>query len=330
VIARREFITLVGGAAAWPVAARAQQGDRVRRIGVLMSGAENDGEMQARLGGLRQGLSRFGWQEGRNVRLEYRFAAANAELAQTYAKELVAQKPELIIAAATQLAAALKRETRDIPIVFTGLVDPVGGRLIDGLARPGGNLTGTLLNEETIAGKWLAMLKEFAPATERVAILQNSKLGFFDASYGPAAQSAARTLRLTLVSTRFTEAADIEQSLAAFAQTPNGALLVPPDIAALAHRDLIIALAAKHRLPAVYQAGFWVVAGGLMSYGADRIAAYRQVAYYVDRILRGASPADLPVQAPTKYETTVNLKTARALGLAVPPDLLVAADEVIE
>jgi putative ABC transport system substrate-binding protein len=158
---------------------------------------------------------------------------------QTYAKELVAQKPELIIAAATQLAAALKRETRDIPIVFTGLVDPVGGRLIDGLARPGGNLTGTLLNEETIAGKWLAMLKEFAPATERVAILQNSKLGFFDASYGPAAQSAARTLRLTLVSTRFTEAADIERSLAAFAQTPNGALLVPPDIAALAHRDLI-------------------------------------------------------------------------------------------
>jgi putative ABC transport system substrate-binding protein len=214
--------------------------------------------------------------------------------------------------------------------VFTGLVDPVGARLIDGLARPGGNLTGTLLNEEAIAGKWLAMLKEFAPATERVAILQHSKLGFFDASYGPAAQSAARALGVTLLSTRFAEAADIEQSLAAFAQTPNGALLVPPDIAALAHRDLIIALAVKHRLPAVYQAGFWVAAGGLMSYGADRIAAYRQVAYYVDRILRGASPGELPVQAPTKYEMTLNLKTAKALGLAVPPGLLVAADEVIE
>jgi putative tryptophan/tyrosine transport system substrate-binding protein len=327
---RREFIALLGGAAACPTTALAQQAERMRHIAVLMSGAESDLEMQARLGGIRDGLTRFGWSEGRNLKISFRYAAANAEQARASAKELVAQKPELIIAAATQIAAALRRETRDIPIVFVGVVDPIGIGLIDGLARPGANATGTLLNEESIAGKWVAMLKEMAPQIDRVAVLFSSTLGFFDRTYRPAAEMAARLLAVEIVPMTFANSADIERGLAAFAEKPRGALLVPPDLPAVLHRDLIIALADKHRLPAVYQASFWVKAGGLMSYGADRVAAHRQAAYYVDRILRGASPADLPVQAPTKYETTLNLKTAKALGLTVPPGLLLAADEVIE
>jgi putative ABC transport system substrate-binding protein len=228
------------------------------------------------------------------------------------------------------MAVALRRETDVIPIVFIGVVDPIGSGLVASLARPGGNLTGTLLNEEGIASKWLAMLKEIAPSTERVAILTNRQMGFFDAAYGATAQTAAKSLGIQLVANRFSDAAEIERTLGAFAQAPNGALLVPPDLPAVLHRDLIIRLAAKHRLPAVYQAHFWVRAGGLMSYGADRVAAHRQAGYYVDRILKGAKPADLPVQAPTKYETMLNLATAKALGLSVPPGLLLAADEVVE
>jgi putative tryptophan/tyrosine transport system substrate-binding protein len=329
-VRRREFIAGLAGAAAWPAAARGQQGTRMRHIAVLMSGAESDRETQARLSGIRDGLSRFGWSEGRNLIISHRYAAANAEQAQASAKELVGQKPELIIAAATQIAAALRRETRDIPIVFVGVVDPIGIGLIDGLARPGTNATGTLLNEESIAGKWVAMLKELAPQTHRVAVLFSSTLGFFERTYRPAAETAARFLAIEVVPMAFADPADIERGLAALAEKPGGALLVPPDLLAVLHRDIVIALADKHRLPAVYQASFWVKAGGLMSYGADRVAAHRQVAYYVDRILRGASPADLPVQAPTKYETTLNLTTAKALGLSVPPGLLLAADEVIE
>ena len=285
---RREFITLAGGAAAaWPLAARAQQPEGRRHIGVLMSGSEDDPETQTRLGGLRQGLGRFGWSEGRNIKIDYRYASGSAEQAQSFAKELVALKPEVIVTVSTAVALALQR-----------------ARLVDSLARPGGNLTGTVLNEPTVIGKWLAMLKEYAPNLARVAVLFNSESGSYQSYYKETAEAAAHALTIDLL--------------------PN------PIITAALHRDLIIALAARHRLPAVYQARFWVEAGGLMSYGSDIIAMHRQAGYYIDRILRGTAPADLPVQAPTKYETTLNLKTAKLLGFEVPPGLLVAADEVIE
>jgi len=245
------------------------------------------------------------------------------------AKDLVALKPEVIVAPSVMVAAALQRETRAIPIVFVGAIDPVGAGLVASLARPGGNLTGTLLNEEGIVGKWLAMLKEMAPQLARAAVLFNPKMDEF-AAYRQTAEADAHSLGIQLVLSPGENAAEIERSIASFAQAPNGGLLVPPGLTAVLHRDLIIGLAARHRLPAVYQARFWVGAGGLMSYGADRVTAHRQAAYYIDRILRGTAPADLPVQAPTKYETTLNLKTAKALGLTVPPGLLVAADEVIE
>jgi len=329
-IERRKFLATLGGAAAaWPLAARAQQSERTRHVAILMSGAEGDPETQAPLAGIRQGLSRFGWSEGRNVEIDYRYASASAEQARLLAKDLVALKPEVIVAPSVMVAAALQRETRAIPIVFVGAIDPVGAGLVASLARPGGNLTGTLLNEEGIVGKWLAMLKEMAPQLARAAVLFNPKMDEF-AAYRQTAEADAHSLGIQLVLSPGENAAEIERSIASFAQAPNGGLLVPPGLTAVLHRDLIIGLAARHRLPAVYQARFSVGAGGLMSYGADRVTAHRQAAYYIDRILRGTAPADLPVQAPTKYETTLNLKTAKALGLTVPPGLLVAADEVIE
>jgi putative tryptophan/tyrosine transport system substrate-binding protein len=330
---RRDFVTLVGGAAAAPAllcppAARAQQVERMRRIGVLVSGAEADPEMQARLAGFREGLQRLGWSEGRNVRVDQRFAAASAEQARVFAKELVATQCDVLVALSTAMAAALQRETRTMPIVFVGLPDPIGSGLVASLARPGGNATGLLLYEESVAGKWLAMLKEIAPRLARVAILGNPKTN--TPYYLRAAQALAPPLGIELVPSDVETAVDIEPAIGSFAQVPDGGLLVPPDLTAVLHRDLIIALAARHRLPAVYQARFWVAAGGLMSYGTDRTAAFRQSAYYVDRILRGAQPTDLPVQAPTKFETVINLATAKALGLTLPPAMLVAADEVIE
>ena len=326
---RREFITLLGGAAAaWPLAARAQQ--PARRIGMLVSGAESDPEMQERVAAARQGLARFGWSEGRNIEIEYRDASASAERAAVMAKELVALQPELLVGMGTATVSALKRESSAIPIVFIGVPDPIGAGFVASLARPGGHLTGTLLNEPSVVGKWLAMLKEFAPQLARTAVLFNPKTSPYRSAYAGAAETAAHSLGLDLVTREVDNAADIERSIIDFAQQPNGGLMIPPDFTAALNRDLIIRLAAEHRLPAVYLARFWVKAGGLMSYGADRISAHRQAAYYVDHILQGAKPADLPVQAPTKYETVVNLKTAKALGLTVPPGLLVAADEVIE
>ena len=330
-IGRRELLAALGGAAAWPLAAHAQQSERTRHVAILMSGAAGDPETQAHLAGIRQGLSRFGWSEGRNVEIDYRYASASPEQARLLARDLVALKPEVIVAPSVVVATALQRETRVIPIVFVGAIDPVGAGLVASLARPGGNLTGTLLNEEGIVGKWLAMLKEMAPQLARVAILFNPNMDEFEfAAYRQTAEADAHSLGIQLVSSPGENAAEIEHSITSFAQALNGGLLVPPGLTAVLHRDLIIELAARHRLPAVYQAKFWVAAGGLMSYGADRVTAHRQAAYYIDRILRGAAPADLPVQAPTKYETTLNLKTAKALGLTVPPGLLVAADEVIE
>ena len=328
---RREFITLLGGAAAaWPLAARAQQPDRMRRIGVLMAYAEDDPEGKARLAGFRQGLEKLGWSEGRNVRIDYRFTAARADQVQVLAKELVALQPDVILAHATPIAAALQRESRTIPIVFVNVSDPIGSGFVASLARPGGNLTGVLHlrgeHRRQVAGD--AQGDRAAPCARRSrrATPRRRPMTYFLR----AAEAAAPSLAIELVPSHVENAADIERAIESFARVPNGGLVLPPDSTTIVHRDLIIALAARHRLPAVYSARFFVAAGGLMSYGTDQVDIFGRRRSYVDRILRGDKPADLPVQAPTKYETVVNLKTAKALGLTVPPSLLVAADEVID
>jgi putative tryptophan/tyrosine transport system substrate-binding protein len=332
---RREFITLLGGAAAmssvsWPLAARAQQQPGgTRRIGVLMGFLEDDPETKARLAGFRQGLERLGWSEGRNVRIDYRFALGSPEQFQAHAKDLVSLQPDVIFASTTPVAAVLQRQSRTIPIVFVNVSDPTGSGLVASLARPGGNLTGLLLYEEGITGKWLAMLKEIAPQLARAALIANPKSTPYD-YFVRAAEARASSLAVELVPSPAESAADIERVIGSFAREPNGGLVLLPDSSSLSHRDLVIALAARHRLPAVYPYRFFVTAGGLMSYDTDVVDQYRQAASHVDRVLRGAKPADLPVQAPTKYETVLNLKTAKALGLTVPAGLLVAADEVIE
>ena len=327
---RREFITLLGGvAAAWPVAARAQQGERMRRIGVLAAGTESDPIVQARLALFRQELEKLGWIERQNVRIDYRFAHASAEQGQVLAKELVALRPDVILAHTTPMAAALQRESRAIPIVFVEVSDPINSGFVASLARPGGNLTGLLLYEEGITGKWLAMLKEIAPHLVRAALVAGPKTTPYN-YFLRTGQAAARSLEIELVPSPVESAADIERTIDLFARVPNGGIVVPPDTTAFIHRDLIIRLAALHHLPSVHSARWWVEGGALMSYGTDRVDAFRQVASFVDRILRGSNPGDLPVQTPTKYETVVNLKTAKALGLEVPSSLLVRADEVIE
>jgi putative ABC transport system substrate-binding protein len=326
---RREFITLLGGAAtAWPLAARAQS-SAARRIGALIAYDEADPETKARLAGFQWGLERRGWSVGGNVLIDYRFAAGRADQFQTLAKELLALRPDVILAHTTPVTATLQRESREIPIVFVNVSDPIGSGFIAGLARPGGNLTGVLQYEAGIVGKWLAMLKEISPRLERAALLANPQTSPYD-YFLRAAEAAAPSLGIELEATRVATAADIERSIMTFARMPNGGLVLPPDSLTIAHRDLVIALAARHRLPAVYTSGYFVAAGGLMSYGTDQVDLFRQAAAYVDRVLRGDKPADLPVRAPTKFETTLNLKTASALGLTVPPALLVAADEVIE
>jgi ABC-type uncharacterized transport system substrate-binding protein len=327
---RREFITLLGGAAAWPLAAHAQQSERIRRIGVLVSPSEDESDIQARLAGFRQGIERLGWVEGRNVRIDIRFAGGRVDQFQILAKELVDLQPDVILAHSPPIVAALHRESREIPIVFVSVSDPIGSGFVASLARPGGNLTGLLQYEAGITGKWLAMLKEIAPRIARAALVVNPKTSTANDYFLRAAEAAAASLAIELVPKPIETEADIERALESIAQTPNSGLLLPPDTTTVLHRDLIIALAARHRLPAVYALRVFVAAGGLMSYGTDQAEIFRQAALYVDRILRGAHPADLPVQAPTKFETTLNLRTAKALGLSVPPGLLVAADEVIE
>jgi ABC-type uncharacterized transport system substrate-binding protein len=326
---RREVITLLGGAAAWPLVARAQQGERVRRIGVLMSGAADDPELQARVAVFRQTLDQLGWLEGRNIQIDIRFTAIRTDQYSALAKEMVALHPEVILGHTTPVTAALHRESRTVPIVFINVSDPVGSGFVASLARPGGNITGLMLYEEGITGKWLALLKEIAPHLKRAALVANPISTPYD-YFVRSAKAVAPSLALELVPSPIANAADIERVIEMFARVPNGGVLVLPDGTSIQHRDLIIALAASHRLPTVYAYRFFVSAGGLMSYGTDVIDQNRQAAVYVDRILRGAKPADLPVQAPTKYQTTLNLKTAKALGLEVPPSLLVRADEVIE
>jgi putative ABC transport system substrate-binding protein len=327
---RRDFISLVGGTlAASPLQARAQQPDRMRRVGVLMAFAEDDSESKARLAAFRQGLEKRGWSEGRDVRIDARFAPGGTQ-AQVLAKELVALQPDVILAHSTPVTAALQRESRTIPIVFAVVADPIGSGFIASLPRPGGNITGVMQYEASVTGKWLAMLRELAPGLVRAAFVANPKTATFYDYYVRAGDAVAPSLGLEPVPILIENATDIERAIESFAGAPNGGLVFLPDVTTAVHRDLFIALAARHRLPAVYWDRSLVAAGGLMSYGNDPVDAFRQAAAYVDRVLRGDKPADLPVQAATKFETTINLKTAKALGLTVSPGLLVAADEVIE
>jgi putative tryptophan/tyrosine transport system substrate-binding protein len=329
-VRRREFITLLGGAAAWPLAARAQQSGAMRRVGMLMNNVEADPEVQGLVAAFRQSLGQLGWVEGRNIQIETRFSAGDFERLPHLAQEMVALNPDVIFATTTPAIRALQAKTRTIPIVFVYVSDPVGAGLLASLARPGGNTTGLLLYEESIAGKWLGMLKEISPRLTRAALVANPK-GFTYDYFTRSSKTIAPALGIEITPMPIeNDAADIEQRIDAFARASNGGLFMPPDITTIQHRDLIITLAARYRLPAVYAFRYFAMAGGLMSYGIDMLEQHRQAASYVDRILRGANPSDLPVQTPTKYETVLNLKTAKALGFDVPPTLLVRADEVIE
>jgi putative ABC transport system substrate-binding protein len=328
-IGRREFITLLGTAAAWPIASHAQQNVRMRRLGVLVYYDERDPEGQSSLAAFRQALEKLGWSAGRNIEVRYRYSAPGTRRDEVLAKELVAFQPDVIFAHSTAATAALQRETRTIPIVFAAVSDPVGSGFVANLARPNGNLTGFLFYEASITGKWLTMLKEVLPQLERVGMLINPKNGAY-AYWRQAAESIAPSVAVELLVGHVENAADIEREIETFARTPNVGLFLPPDFTVASHRDLIAALAVRHRMPTVSAYRDFVDAGGLMSYGVDGIDQFRQAATYVDRILRGEKPADLPVQAPVKYETVLNLKTARALGLDVPSTMLVRADEVIE
>ena len=328
---RREFITLLGGAvaAAWPLAAQAQQPERMRRIGVLMNAAAADSEYQSWLGAFLKALQELGWIDGRNVRIDTRWATTNAAEIRKYAAELAALAPDVILAPGASTVGPLLQVTRTVPIVFPIIVDPVAGGFVDSLARPGGNATGFMLFEYSISGKWLELLKQIAPGVTRVAVLGNT-----DTSTGPAQfgviQAVAPALRVEVSSFNKRDASEIERAITAFARSPNGGLIMTAGGPALIHRDLIITLAARHKLPAVYFDRAFVAAGGLLSYGPDRIDLYRRAAGYVDRIVKGEKPADMPVQAPTKYQLVINLKTAKALGLDVPVHLQQIADEVME
>ncbi len=325
---RRDFIVGLGGAAAvWPVGARTQQ--PIRRIGVLMSTASDDPESPPRIAAFLRGLQQLGWTDGRNVRLDTRWAPGDADLQRRYAAELVALTPDVILATASPTVVALQAATRTIPIVFAHAADPVGAGLVDSLARPGGNATGFTLFEYGISAKWLELLKEFAPRVTRVAVLRDPATAAGMGQFG-AIQSVAPSFGVELRPVNVRDPGEIERAITNFAAEPNGGLIVTANPLATVHRGLIIALAARHRLPAVYISSFFVAGGGLISYGPDLVDHYQRAAGYVDRILKGEKPADLPVQAPTKYALAINLKTAKTLGLNVPPPLLARADEVIE
>jgi putative ABC transport system substrate-binding protein len=326
-VKRRTFIAGLGGAAAWPLVARAQE--RKRRIGVLMNFSADDVEGKARVAALLQGLHQLGWIEGGNVRFDTRWGAGDAELFRKYAAELVALAPDVILASGNPSVAALQQATRSVPIVFAQINDPVASGYVESLARPGGNATGFSAFEYSISGKWLELLKELSPGVSRVAVLRDLGLPQGSGQLG-AIQSVAPSLGVELSPINVGDAAALERAVAAFARSTNGGLIVTPSPWVAAHRDLIIALAAQHHLPAVYAWRYFVTSGGLISYAADSIDPFRRAAAYVDRILKGEKPADLPVQAATKYELVINLKTAKALDLTVPPTLLARADEVIE
>ena len=325
---RREFIAALGGAAAtWPLAARAQQ--RVRRVGVLTPWSTNDTEAQSRVTAFTQALQQLGWTGGQNVRIDYRWGDGRAGTTQKNAAELVALAPDVVLALSSAATAPLLEASRTVPIVFAGVADPVAAGYVESLARPGGNATGFTVYEYSIGGKWLDLLKEVAPRVTRAAILRETGIAVGAGVFG-AIQALAPALGMELRAVNVRDADEIERALSAFAQVPNSGVIVSGGPGQAAHRELIVALAAKHRLPAIYNARFYVAAGGLISYGTDFLDQSRRAAAYIDRILKGEKPADLPVQAPTKYELAINLKTAKALGLIVPQPLLARADEVIE
>jgi ABC-type uncharacterized transport system substrate-binding protein len=328
-VKRREFITLLGGTAAtWPLAARAQQGERMRRIGVLMNLAADDPVGQARLAAFRQELQELGWTDHK-VRIDALWGAGDADLFRRYAAELVALAPDVILGASGATVPPLLQATRSVPIVFAQAPDPVGAGFVESLARPGGNATGFTNIESSIVGKWIELLREIAPDVTRAAVLRDSTDPLGVGQFG-AIQSVAPSIGLQLYTVDMHGADEIDRAVTTFARSSNGGMIVLSSATATVHRDLIIALAARHQLPAIYPNRFHVTSGGLISYGPDTIDPYRQAAGYVDRILKGEKPADLPVQAPTKYELVINLKTAKALGLEIPPTLLALADEVIE
>ena len=328
-IRRRDFITLLGGAAAWPLAARAQQGDRVRRIGVLMAATADDPESLARVGAFLQGLQELGWTDGRNVRIEYRWGSGNAERIRKSAVELVASEPDVILATGTSAMGPLQQATHTIPIVFVNVSDPVSSGFVASLARPGGNATGFSAVEYSFGGKWLELLKQISPRVTRAAVVRDPSTPSGSGQLG-AIQAVGPFVGVGVSAIDARNADEIERAVTAFARDPNGGLIVPSSAPTIVHREVIITLAAKHRLPAIYQYRFFAADGGLASYGPDSIDSFRQAAGYVDRILKGEKPADLPVQAPTKYELVVNLKTAKALGLDIPATIYARADEVIE
>jgi putative ABC transport system substrate-binding protein len=328
---RREFITLLGGVVtAWPLAVQAQQGERMRRIGVLISGSPaDDPDGQIRSGAFLQELQHLGWADGHNIRIDYRWGAGDPENVRKYAAELVALAPDVILASGTATIGPLLQATRTVPIVFAQVADPVGAGFIDSLAHPGGNATGFLLFEYSISGKWLELLKEIAPRVSRAGIIRDPAQTAGTGQFA-VIQAVAPSVGMEVSTINVRDAAEIERGIVTFARSANGGLIVTASALSVVHRDLIVKLAARHKLPAVYYRRLYATDGGLISYGPDIAEQNRRAAGYVDRILKGEKPADLPVQAPNKYELVINLKTAKALGLTVPPTLLARADEVIE
>ena len=330
---RREFITLLGGAAAgWPLAARAQQSGRVRRIGMLVGGAKDDPQIVAGLAAFKTGLQELGWIDGRNIHIDYRFAAADIDRMQTFAKELVVLQPDLLVGQTTPVVAALQHETRTIPIVFVIVSDPVGSGFVESLPRPGGNITGFINIEASLSGKWIEMLKEIVPRITRAALMFNPQTATYFAFYQQPFEAAARSNGIEPIATPVRAAADIERVFESLDNRPDTGLVLLPDIFTTTKRnlDLITSLAARARVPTIYPYRYMVAAGGLVSYGIDSADLYRRAPAYIDRILKGAKPADLPVQLPTKFELAINLKAAKALSLDIPATLLGRADEVIE
>jgi putative ABC transport system substrate-binding protein len=326
---RRTFIAGLGGAAAWPIATRAQQSERTRRIGVLLPATADDSVFQARVGVFQQELALLGWAIGRNVRIDIRWASANADEIRRQAAELVALMPDVILATGDSTMPPLLQATRTVPIVFPVSTDPVANGYVANLARPGGNVTGFMISDYSMGGKWVELLKEIAPGVRVAAVLRDASNPSGIAQYS-VIQAMAPSLRAEVNPLNMRDAPEIERDVAAFARSPNAGLIITASGVSIRYRELIITLAARYKLPAVYWASFFVASGGLISYGADWLDQYRRAARYVDRILKGEKPSDMPVQAPTKYELAINLKTAKALGLDVPPSLLARADEVIE
>jgi len=328
---RRDFIKVIGGAAAtWPVVVRAQQTERMRRIGVLSSLVADDAAGKARMTAFLQELQQLGWTDGRNVRIDVRWSASHADDIRKYAAELVASAPDVILAAGgSSVVGPLLQATRTVPIVFASATDPVANGYVDSLARPGGNATGFMADEYSLSAKWLEVLKQIAPGVTRVAVLRNPGVPSGPAQFG-VIQAAAPSLKMEVTPINMRDTSEIERAIAAFARSPGGGLIVTAGGLATLHRDLIVGLAARHRLPTVYPDRIFAAGGGLISYGTDYVDLYRRAADYVDRILKGEKPGDLPVHAPNKYALVINLRTAKGLGLEVPPSVLARADEVIE